>query len=128
MSVIFEDGTSRSWTISRQRVIGQSSNGKYYVSIKGTGTYNGDTNVVVIGTNRLGREFYTTTPTPVRFTEECGWLPQSGSKVHKKIDREITVAFGVDMSGNPNTTGCAYGYKINWTNIKGEAKQAIISY
>ncbi len=128
MNVTFDDGTTRSWMITRQRIIGLTSTGSVYVSISGFGTKDGLTNIVVQGTNRVGGVFYTIISTPVIFSSSCSWTPISGVKVHKGIDREITVTFGVDQSGNAVTSTCPYGFKINWTNIKGDAKQAVISY
>jgi hypothetical protein len=52
----------------------------------------------------------------------------SGIRVHHGVVRELTVTFGVDASGNAVTSGCPYGYKLNWTNQNGIPKEVILSY
>lgn len=133
MTVTFDDGTQRSWAIYRQREILITAAGIPTVKISGFGTVDGVGNIVVAGTNRAGNPFSTAINETVVFTSNntCfggAWIPVSGVKTHKKLVREITVTFGVDQSGNPVSGTCPYGYKINWTNLRNQAKQAVISY
>jgi hypothetical protein len=133
MTVTFDDGTQRSWAIYRQREILISSGGIPTVKISGFGSVDGLSNVVVAGTNRNGNPFSTVISETVVFTSNStcfggAWIPVSGIKTHKKLTREITVTFGVDQAGNPVSGSCPYGYKINWNNLRNQAKQAVINY
>ncbi|QQR94488.1 MAG: hypothetical protein IPJ93_11760 [Bacteroidota bacterium] len=49
-------------------------------------------------------------------------------RVHHGVVRELTVTFGVDQQGNAQTSGCPYGYKLNWTSANGKAHQIVRSY
>lgn len=133
MNVTFEDGTSRTWAIYRQREIFISAAGVPTIKISGFGSVDGAENVVVAGTNRFGNPFSTVINQTVVITKsnDCFnglWIPVSGIKTHKKIAREITVTFGVDQSGNQISSGCPFGYKIVWTNLRNDSKQVIVGY
>lgn len=133
MNVTFEDGTSKTWAIYRQREILITAAGIPTIKISGFGTVDGVENVVVAGINRAGNPFSTVISQTVVITKnnDCfngAWVPVSGTKTHKKIAREITVTFGVDQSGNQISSGCPYGYKIVWTNLRNDSKQVVISY
>ncbi len=127
MQLSFDNATSRSWQVARRRVVNWA-NGNYDVTISGDTTVLGLTNIVVWGTNRNGNEFYTQIAQPIVFNSICPGKPVSGQKVHKKLVREITVTFGVDVTGNPVSGTCPYGFKISWTNARNVNKTAVISY
>lgn len=127
MNVVFDGGRSLSWQIARRRV--STAVGTIYsVTISGDTTVNGINNAAVWGMNRNATMFYTQISTPILFSSTCVNGPTSGVKVHKGIAREITVTFGVDAAGNPISSSCPYGFKLNWTNLRNEAKTAVISY
>jgi hypothetical protein len=129
MSISFDDGTQRSWTITRQREIGLTITGSPYIILSGFGTKDNYTNVSVTGVNRAGNTFYSIITTPIIYSSACSWLPINGAIMHKGIAREITVTFGVDVNGNAVVApSCPYGYKINWTNILNVGKQAVLKY
>ncbi len=133
MTITFEDATTRTWNIYRQREIFITSDGIPKVKTTGFGNLEGIENIVLAGTNRAGNVFYTVINQPVVFSSNntCfngAWIPESGVKTHKKLAREISVTFGVDEAGNPVSSGCPYGYKITWTNAKNQSKQAVINY
>jgi hypothetical protein len=133
MNVTFDDGTSKVWSIYRQREILITAAGIPTIKISGFGVADGLDNVVVAGINRAGNPFSTIINQTVEITKNTNcfngaWVAVSGKKTHKRIAREITVTFGVDQSGNQISSGCPYGYKIEWTNLRNDSKQAIISY
>lgn len=127
MTLTFDGGKSLSWQVARRR-ISTVAGTTYTITISGDTTLNGTNNIVVWGVNRNESSFYTQINTPVVYSSTCINGPISGVKVHKGIAREITVTFGVDASGNPVTGTCPYGFKLNWNNIRNEAKTAVISY
>jgi hypothetical protein len=127
MQITFDDGTTRSWNIDRTRSIARS-NAITTVTITGNATQSGISNVSVWGINRKGNSFTVSIPAPIVLSSTCNFNPISGVRVHSGVIRVLTATFGVDQSGNAVTSGCPYGYKINWVNKKGVAKQAVISY
>ena len=127
MQVTFDDGTVRSWSIDRSRTITRS-NSVTTVSISGNASQNGISNVSIWGVNRNGNTFTVSIPTPIVANSTCNYQPISGVRVHIGVVRDLTVTFGVDQSGNPVSSGCAYGYRLDWVNKRGVAKQAVVSY
>jgi hypothetical protein len=129
ISVSFNNGNkSNTWRISRDRVIGRTAGGKWYIRISGYGNENGQGNVAVVGTNRNGRSFTTIITSPVTFSSTCGWDAISGSARYIGPGGDMSVVYGVDADGNPETSGCPYGLKLSWTNSGGEVKVKIIKY
>ena len=127
MQITFDDGTTRTWSIDRTRTINRT-NGLTTVTITGNSTQNGISNVSVWGVNRRGDNFTVSISTPIVLSSACDFHPISGVRVHKGVIRELTITFGVDQSGNPVSIGCPYGYRLNWVNKNGVAKQSILSY
>lgn len=127
MQITFDNGTNRNWSIDRTRSIART-NGVTTVTITGNATQNSFTNVSVWGTNRNGNNFTVSIPTAIVMNSTCDFHPISGVRVHHGVVRELTVTFGVDASGNSVSSGCPYGYRLNWLNKKGVSKQAVISY
>lgn len=129
MNISFDDGTQRSWYITRQRNIGLTITGDKYVILTGYGSNDSSNNISVSGVNRAGIAFYSSIIAPIIYSSSCNWLPISGSVSHNGIVKEIKVVFGVNEAGNavvaPN---CPYGYKISWTNILNINKQLVIKY
>jgi hypothetical protein len=130
MQLTFDDNTNRTWQAARTRTFSIANN---IVSeqITGDTTISNYNNVAMWGTNRAGTNFYISIPTPVVenvFGGTCLYKPLSGVRVHNGLAHPVTVTYGVDTNGNPVTTGCPYGWKANWTNGQGVAKQVIVSY
>jgi hypothetical protein len=40
----------------------------------------------------------------------------------------VTLDLGVDQNGNASSLLCAYGYKVGWTPIGGNAQSQVFSY
>ena len=127
MQITFDDGTTRSWSIDRTRTINRT-NGVTTVTLVGNSTQGTISNVSIWGVNRKGNSFTVSIPTPIVMSSACDFHPMSGVRVHTGVVHDLTVTFGVDQSGNSVSTGCPYGYRLNWVNKKGVAKQAVASY
>jgi hypothetical protein len=56
------------------------------------------------------------------------WRPRAGEIQHKSNGNTLTLKFGVNESGQPDTRDCAYGWKINWTGANGGQGEKIFSY
>lgn len=127
MQMTFDNGTSRTWNSDRTRTIART-NGVTTITITGNATQGGYSNVGMWGINRLGNTFYVSIDSPVVLSSTCDYNPVSGIRIHHGVIRELTVTYGVDVSGNLVTSGCPYGFKLNWTDRNGNPKQAVISY
>ena len=130
MQLTFDDGTNRTWQAARTRTF-TIANNIISEQIVGDTTVSNYNNVAMWGTNRAGTNFYISIPTPVVeniLGGTCLYKPLSGVRVHNGIAHPITVTYGVDTNGNAVTSGCPYGWKANWTNGQGVAKQVIVSY
>jgi len=115
----FDDGTTRTWNIARQRVF-TGTLGQLVITESGFGSADGYNNLVVWGTNRNGEAFYTQLTSPVAFKQACGWDPVSGIKIHQipSDNKSATITFGYNDSNQPVTgSDCPTRYKLDW--VKG---------
>ena len=127
MQITFDNNTTRTWNIDRTRSISRTNN-ITSVTITGNATQNGISNVATWGINRRGDSFTISIPTPVVLNSSCNFHAISGVRVHYGIARVLTVTYGVDASGNIVTSGCPYGYRLNWINHNGNPVQIVVSY
>jgi len=130
MILTFDDGTSRTWGAARTRTF-TIANNIVSASLIGDTTVDNYNNVAMWGVNRYGASFDISVPTPVVydiFGGTCLFKPYSGVRVHYKLAHVITVTYGVDANGIAVTSGCPYGFKANWINGQGVAKQVVKSY
>jgi len=129
LSITFDDGTVRSWQTNRTRTLTYTPGAAPVITaqLKGNGSAGGYNNLIFWGTDRANETFYTNVSVPVVATSACLFLPSSGV-ITQYATRALTITYGVDINGNSVTTGCAYGYKLNWTNAAGTAKQVIRRY
>jgi hypothetical protein len=131
MQLTFDDGTQRTWNIARTRTFSNTA-GVLSDEVTGDTTVNNHSNVAMWGTNRAGESFAISITTPVVVNiagSSCLHKPLSGVRVHHGLARELTVTYGVDANGVAVASGtCPYGFKLNWTNLKGAAKEIIRAY
>lgn len=131
MQLTFDDGTTRTWGAARTRTFTLTNN-ILSTSVVGDTAVSGYSDVAEWGTNRAGESFVCSITTPVVVNlagSTCLHKPLSGVRVHHRLTHEITVTFGVDANGNAVTNGdCPYGFKANWVNAHGVAKQVIKPY
>lgn len=134
--ITFDDGTTKSWTISKQRVANRISASEYTITVSGTGTANGYTNVAYAGVNRFGDTFTGVFTNPIVWeynsawtSNTITWIPVSGTVDHYGAKGGLVVNFGVDNSGNAVPSGSEpYGYKLTWTGLDGKTKTAVLPY
>jgi hypothetical protein len=127
MQLTFDNGSIRTWNVDRNRLI-ERTNNVTTITTSGNASQGGFSNVSVWGINRLGNTFYVTVDSPVILSSTCNYDAISGVRIHHGVVRELTVTYGVDQAGNAQTSGCPYGYRINWTDKNGNPRQAVISY
>jgi hypothetical protein len=129
-TLTFDNGGKRTWNVARTRTITKITNG-YSISISGDTTIDGHSRVAMWGTNRAGIAFYSTISTPVVWNDtSCSpfFVPVSGVRIIQGLEHALSITFGVDNSGTVVTTGCPYGFKLNWVNVKGELKEVVRPY
>lgn len=129
LKITFEDGTTRTWNVSKTRKFTKTSDG-LQVAVDGTGSNSGYTNLAEWGLTRKGTTFYTSIDKTIVFNECASNDPKpiSGKKTHKGLVKEASVTYGVDASGNEISSCNATHYKLNWVNKKGETQTTILAY
>jgi hypothetical protein len=129
MNLTFDDGTQRTWNAARRRIF-TISGGVVSETLSGDTTVNGYNNIAMWGKTRSNNDFYVSTTTPLTaniYGGGCLFKP-IGARVFYVAARTLTVTYGVDQSGTSVTSGCPYGFKLDWINVKGISKEVIVSY
>lgn len=127
LQITFDNNTTRTWNVDRNRLI-ERTNNVTTVTSTGNASEGGYSNVAMWGINRLGNMFYVTIDTAIVRSSTCDYDAMSGVKIHHGVVRDLTVTFGVDQQGNPQTSGCPYGYRLNWIDVHGNPRQCIVAY
>jgi hypothetical protein len=123
----FADGTQRTWNVNRLRTF-TNIGGVRTVTLSSDHTENGVSNADAWGTNRRGDAFVSAIVTPISSNSICGWYkPTVGEATHTVANRSVDVLFGVDVTGNPISQGCAYGFKITYTKLN-RTRTRVVSY
>jgi hypothetical protein len=128
LSVTFDNGSQRSWQVSKQRVFTYDGG----VVITTTGTHNNGTssNISEWGTNRFGAAFSTAITSPLIVRQDCNFRLTSGTVTHDTPTVDASVTFGLDASGAP--TSCPgtghYFFKVVWTAPNGGSISVIWPY
>jgi len=126
LKVLFDNNTARAWNMDRTRRISRDARVTREV-ITGNATVNNYSNVSVWGINRAENPFTVAINLPIVLNSECDFNGMGGVKVIHQADRDLTVTYGVDKNGEPVSTGCPYGYRLNWIDKTGK-HQVVISY
>jgi len=116
MTITFDNGTSRSWNIARQRTY-TGTPGQLLMTVDGFGASGDYTNLVTWGTNRHGEQFYTQITQSVVHKQLCGWDPISGTKVHQipSDNKSATLTYGYNNNNEPITGDeCPTRFRLDW--------------
>jgi hypothetical protein len=116
LSATFDDGSTRTWTLARQRTF-TGTPGNLICTVDGLGSADGYNSLVAWGTNRHGELFYTQITQSVIHKETCGWDPCTGVKVHNipSDSKKATFTAGYDSNDQPVTgSACPTKYRIDW--------------
>lgn len=129
MTVTFENGETCSWNIARLSEWGIKSGQHVFVIVNGDTTINGKT-IDSWGQTRFGTNFITEMVQPWKSGTECGWWkPTQGIYTSITDGFTITATFGVDQNGNQVSSGCAYGFKLEWTLTNtGDSGNIVLKY
>jgi len=86
-------------------------------------------NVDSWGSNQFGNSFTNSYISKFISDSYCEfWRPKSGTIQHVANGNSVTIAYGVNESGGPDTRDCAYGWKLNWLTSGGAQGEKIFSY
>jgi hypothetical protein len=129
MQVTFENGETANWETARLSTWSIKNYTNIYATVNGDTTINGKT-IDSWGTTRFGTHFTTEMIQPWQSGTVCGWWRPTQGKYTSTTDNfSITATFGVNTSGNQISSGCAYGFKLEWTlTSTNNSGQAVISY
>jgi hypothetical protein len=127
LSLTFDNGSQRTWSVARQRLFTFASG--INISVSGYETVGTQSNVAEWGTNRFGQEFTTSTIQPLIIRQDCDFRLTEGTIQHHTPNIAATVQFGLNSSGNP--TGCPAGnyyFKLTWVGMGGDTVTVIRPY
>jgi hypothetical protein len=117
LSVKFDDGKISNFNLSRQYTH-TYSNSIYEIKGEGTGTQNGISNIENWGTTREGDGFTSQVVEPVIWNSTCSGHKPAKGKLDIQVESKdfgLMTTLGVDASGNVVTSGCPWGYKVEWS-------------
>ena len=136
VDVVFDNGQTAVWNHARTSTISWNPNGAdpavpnahLAYSVNGDTTLNGVPTMDSWGTNRFGDAFTTRYEEVITSNTYCGlWRFSTGRLIHEVAGDDFTLELGVNQSGNPASTACAYGYEVSW-NIGGNSNSVVLSY
>ncbi len=111
LSLTFDNGTQRSWSITKQRVF--TYNNGIVITTTGTGTGG----VAEAGINRYGNAFTSAITQPIVIEQSCDFRLVSGQILYNGPFATVTTTFGLDVNGN-SVSACPIGffyYKQVWS-------------
>lgn len=128
MSVTFDDGSQRTWMVSKRRTF--TYNSGIVISTEGTHADGSTTGISEWGLNRYGVAFVTVITHPMVLRQDCDFRIVSGEVSHQRLSTTAVVTFGLDSAGNP--TSCPglghYYYKLVYTGANGVVRTYILPY
>lgn len=116
LNATFEDNTTRTWFIARQKVF-TGVLGDLIMTVDGFGVDSGYENLSVWGTNRQGEAFFTNISQSIVFKEACNFNPVSGIQEHTlpAVNKSASITYGYDASQQLITNGdCPTHYRIDF--------------
>jgi hypothetical protein len=116
MSILFDNGTTRTWHVARQRVYSKSGS-SILITQTGTHTDGTNSNISEWGDNRWGNSFENVITTPLTVDGNCNWQLTGGSITTIRPVVTTTLTFGLDATGASTgcpTGGASYYFKLVW--------------
>lgn len=129
MEVKFENNQTSNWNIARRSTWAITGYSNITATVNGDTTVNGKV-LDSWGKTRFDTNFETEMISPWVSGTACGWWrPISGKYTSTTDNFSVTATFGVNSNGNPVSSGCAYGFKLQWTlgNNAGSG-QSVLAY
>jgi hypothetical protein len=129
MSITFDNGLTRTWSIARQRVFSYSNG--IVITQTGTGTQGSLQGLSEWGTNRYGNSFTVQVASPLVVAESCGWQLTSGSHVVADAAGVLTLTYGLNATGTATSCpvlGSTYYFQLVWAGTGGKTYTFILPY
>jgi hypothetical protein len=130
MSITFDNGTTRTWSVARQRVFSYSGG----IVITQTGTYTDGTlqGISEWGTNRYGNSFTAQIASPLIVSGSCDFQLTSGTHVLTNAAGVLTLTYGLNASGGVATScpalGSNYYFQLVWAGAGGKTYSFVLPY
>jgi len=128
MSINFDDGTARTWSINKKCIY--TFDAGVVLTVSGTHAEGDVANIAEWGMNRFDKAFTTVINTPLVFKQACDFRLTSGVVTHAMAAYTATVTFGLDAAGS--VSGCPgnghYYYHLDWTRKNGNHLSIILPY
>ena len=130
MSITFDNGTTRTWSVARQRVFSYSGG----IVITETGTYTDGSlqGVSEWGTNRFGNSFTAQIASPLVVSGSCGFQLTSGTHVLTTVGGVLTLTYGLNANGAVASScpalGSFYYFQLVWAGAGGKTYTFVLPY
>jgi hypothetical protein len=132
MSITFDNGTTRTWSVARKRIFLYNGPGTLIISQYGTYTDGTLQGVSEWGTDRYGNSFTAQITNPLWITEGCGWQVSQGTYVLTNAAGVTTVVFGLTSTGQGANScpvaGSFYYLRLQWVGVHSNAYSIILPY
>lgn len=124
IQVTFDDNTTKTWNISKQRtftrIIDSTHLSHLLLTKDGFGSADGYGNLLIWGVNRTNENFYVQIAQSIILKEACDWDQSCGVETFRIPSNHTfaTVTFGYDDNNNqiPCTSNeCPTRYRIDWS-------------
>jgi len=129
MSITFDDGSQRNWSIARQR--SYSYNNGIVLTTTGTHSDGANAGISEWGSNRFGTPFSVQIKTGLSIAQSCSWQLTAGEVLLTNEQGSTDITFGLNSSGQaiscPIGTGVYY-YKLVWTGKTGKTFTITLPY
>lgn len=129
MSITFDNGTQRTWSIARQRTY--TYNNGIVLTTTGLHTAGGIPGISEWGTNRFGDSFTLQIVSGLVISQSCAWQLTGGEVLLTNPAGKTDITFGLNSSGA--ATGCPLGtgtyyFKFIWMGSGGKSYTFILPY
>jgi hypothetical protein len=130
MSITFDNGAQRTWSLARQRVYSYV-NGIAKVTETGIHTDGTTQGISEWGTNRFGNSFTAVITQPLVISSGCSFYLVSGQAQLTNAAGMTTITFGLDANGASSgcpVAGAYYYFKLVWAGNGGKTYTFILPY
>lgn len=129
MSITFDNGAVRKWSIARQR--SYTYNNGIVVTETGTHSNGNTTGISEWGTNRFGNDFSVQIKTGLTVAQSCAWQMTGGEVALTNAQGTTDITFGLNAQGQsiscPIGSGIYY-FQLAWTGKAGKTYTFILPY
>ena len=130
MSITFDNGTTRTWSVARQRVFSYS--GGIVITETGTNSQGNLQGVSEWGTNRFGNSFTAQIASPLVVSGSCGFQLTSGTHILTTVGGVLTLTYGLNASGAVASScpalGSFYYFQLVWAGAGGKTYTFVLPY